>query len=176
MHQKFFPILCCIFFAASGQAANYPDPIEGDYVIQNFRFESDEVLPELRLHYRTIGQLNPGADNAILILHGTGGTGAAFLSNSYGGILFGPGQLLDATKYFIVLPDNIGHGRSSKPSEALHAKFPRYGYRDMVLLQYRLLREKLGVRHLRLVTGTSMGGMHTWLWGEMYPDFMDAFS
>jgi homoserine O-acetyltransferase/O-succinyltransferase len=173
MHRRSLSILLCVFFASSGQAANFPDPVEGDYAIHDFRFESGEVLPELRLHYRTIGQLSPGGDNAVLILHGTGGTGAGFLSNSYGGVLFGPGQLLDATKYFIVLPDNIGHGKSSKPSDGLHAKFPRYGYRDMVLLQYRLLREKLGVRRLRLVTGTSMGGMHTWLWGEMYPDFMD---
>jgi homoserine O-acetyltransferase/O-succinyltransferase len=167
--------LCCIsLVAAVARAADFPDPIEADYGIQNFRFESGEVLPELRLHYRTIGKLNPEGNNAVLILHGTGGTGAGFLSNQYAGVLFGPGQLLDAARYFIILPDNIGHGKSSKPSDGLRAKFPHYGYRDMVLSQYRLVREKLGVCRLRLVTGTSMGGMHTWLWGEMYPDFMDA--
>jgi homoserine O-acetyltransferase len=112
--------------------------------------------------------------NAVLIMHGTGGTGRAFLREQFAGVLFGPGQLLDATRYFIILPDAVGHGGSSKPSDGLHARFPRYGYRDMVEAQYRLVTEGLGVRHLRLVMGTSMGGMQTWLWGETYPDFMDA--
>ncbi len=162
------------FFTGASFAADYPDPVEGDYIIQNYTFESGDVLADLRLHFRTIGKLNEAGTNAILILHGTGGTGAGFLTDPFAGILFGPSQLLDATKYFLILPDNIGHGKSSKPSDGLHARFPHYGYRDMVQLQYRLAREKLRVRRLRLVMGTSMGGMHTWLWGEMYPDFMDA--
>jgi homoserine O-acetyltransferase len=161
-----------------GWTADYPAPVEGDFVIQNFRFQNGEELPELRLHYRTIG--TPMRDsagvvrNAVLILHGTGGEGTQFLSAQYAGVLFGPGQLLDASKYFIILPDNIGHGKSGKPSDGLHARFPHYCYHDVVKAQYRLLTEKLGVNRLRLVTGTSMGGMHTWLWGETYPDFMDS--
>lgn len=157
---------------------NYPAPVEGNYIIKDFHFHDGEVLPELRLHYRTIGE--PAKDssgvvrNAILIMHGTGGTGTQFLSQQFAGVLFGPGQLLDATKYFIILPDAIGHGGSSKPSDGLHAKFPHYTYDDMVLAQYKVITEKLGVNHLRLVMGTSMGGMHTWVWGETYPDFMDA--
>jgi homoserine O-acetyltransferase/O-succinyltransferase len=157
---------------------SYPAPAEGDLVIHDFHFRSGEVLPELRLHYTTVGKPLKDKDgvvrNAVLIMHGTGGTGRAFLREQFAGVLFGPGQLLDATKYFIILPDGIGHGGSSKPSDGLHARFPHYGYRDMVEAQYRLLTEGLGVKHLRLVMGTSMGGMQTWLWGETYPDFMDA--
>lgn len=169
--------------AMDATAANYPAPVEGDYVIRDFRFASGETLPELRIHYRTIGTLERGPDgrarNALLILHGTGGEGSNFLrqrdgSDSFGGELFGPGQLLDATRYFLVLPDGIGHGRSSRPSDGLKGKFPHYGYRDMLEAQHRLLTEHLGVDHLRLVIGTSMGGMHTWLWGETWPDFMDG--
>jgi homoserine O-acetyltransferase len=167
-----------LFVPMAVSAANYQFPAQGDFIIKDFRFESGEVLPELKLHYRTLG--TPVRDekgiirNAVLILHGTGGAGTQFLSEAFAGVLFGPGQLLDAAKYFIILPDNIGHGQSSKPSDGLHARFPHYTYGDMILLQYRLLTEKLGVNHLRLVMGTSMGGMHTWMWGEMYPDFMDA--
>lgn len=154
-----------------------PPPVEGDVVVKNFRFQSNEVLPELRLHYRTIGKLQRDAQgrakNAVLITHGTGGSGAQFLRADFAERLFRAGGLLDATKYFIVLPDGIGHGKSSKPSDGLRAGFPRYGYRDMVDAQHRLLKE-LGVDHLRLAMGTSMGGMHTWVWGEQYPDFMDA--
>ena len=157
---------------------NYPAPVEGDYTIKDFKFRSGESLPELKLHYLTIGtpvkDNNGVVRNAVLIMHGTGGTGAQFLSVQFANVLFGPGQLLDATKYFIILPDAIGHGGSSKPSNGLHLKFPHYTYDDMVLAQYRLITEKLGVNHLRLVMGTSMGGMHTWVWGETYPDFMDA--
>jgi len=159
-------------------AQQLPTPVEGDFTIRDFRFESGESLPELRLHYRTLG--TPGRDasgvvrNAVLILHGTGGTGAQFLSRTFAGVLFGPGQLLDSSKFFIILPDGIGHGQSSKPSDGLHARFPHYGYQDMVRAQYRLLTDGLGVNHLRLVMGTSMGGMHTWVWGEEHPDFMDA--
>jgi homoserine O-acetyltransferase len=166
--------------AASQPASppDYPAPAEGDYVIRDFHFRGGEALPELRLHYTTVG--TPARDasgvvrNAVLVMHGTGGTGRAFLRQQFAGVLFRRGGALDATKYFIVLPDGIGHGGSSKPSDGLHARFPRYGYRDMVEAQYRLLTEKLNVNHLRLVMGTSMGGMQTWLWGETYPDFMDA--
>ena len=144
---------------------NYPAPVEGDYVIPNFHFRSGEVLPELKIHYRTIGTPKPDGSgvvrNAVLIGHGTGGAGTQFLSPQFGNVLFGPGQLLDATKYFIILPDGIGHGGSSKPSDGLHARFPHYTYDDMVAAQYELLTKKLGVNHLRLVIGTSMGGMHT---------------
>jgi homoserine O-acetyltransferase/O-succinyltransferase len=159
-------------------ARNYPAPAEGDYIIQNFHFRSGETLPELRIHYRTIGTLKTDssgvARNAVVIGHGTGGSGTQFLSPQFAGVLFGPGQLLDATRYFIILTDGIGHGNSSKPSDGLHARFPHYTYDDMVLAQYELLTKKLGVNRLRLVMGTSMGGMHTWVWGETYPDFMEA--
>lgn len=157
---------------------NYPAPVEGDFVIPNFHFRSGESLPELKIHYRTIGTAKPDSSgvvrNAVLIGHGTGGAGTQFLSPQFGNVLFGPGQLLDAAKYYIILPDGIGHGGSSKPSDSLHARFPHYTYDDMVAAQYELLTKKLGVNHLRLVMGTSMGGMQTWVWAETYPDFMDA--
>jgi homoserine O-acetyltransferase/O-succinyltransferase len=160
------------------RAADYPPPGEGDYSIRDFKFSSGETLPELRIHYRTLGEPKKDAQgkttNAVLIMHGTTGSGGQFFRPEFAGELFGPGQPLDATKFFIVLPDGIGHGKSSKPSDGLHAKFPRYGYRDMVEAQYRLLTDGLGVNHARLVMGTSMGGMHTWLWGETHPEFMDA--
>jgi homoserine O-acetyltransferase len=159
-------------------SAQYPVPTEGTFVLRDFRFRSGDSLPELRLHYRTLGTPERDAQgivrNAVLIMHGTGGTGSQFIRREFAGELFGPGQLLDATRYFIILPDGIGHGQSSKPSDGLHARFPRYGYLDMVEAQYRLLTEGLGVNHLRLVMGTSMGGMQSWLWGERYPQFMDA--
>jgi homoserine O-acetyltransferase len=159
-------------------AAEYPVPVEGDFIARDFRFASGETLPELRIHYRTLGQPRKDRDgqvrNAVLIGHGTGGSGAQFIRDEFAGELFGAGQLLDATKYFIVLPDGIGHGKSSKPSDGLRARFPRYGYHDMVDAQHRLLTAGLGVDHARLVMGTSMGGMHTWIWGSRYPDFMDA--
>ena len=151
--------------------------IHGDFLIRDFVFESGERLPELRLHYRTLGE--PTRDksgmvnNAVLILHGTTGNGGQFLRESFAGELFDEGQLLDAGEHYIVLPDGIGHGHSSKPSDGLRMRFPRYGYRDMIRAQYLLLRDGLGVDHLHLVMGTSMGGMHTWLWGQQYPDFMD---
>jgi homoserine O-acetyltransferase len=160
------------------RAADYPLPAEADYAIRDFKFTSGEMLPELRIHYRTLGKAEKDPQgkttNAVLIMHGTTGSGAQFLRPEFAGELFGPGQPLDATKFFVVLPDGIGHGKSSKPSDGLHAKFPRYGYRDMVEAQYRLLTDGLGVNHARLVMGTSMGGMHTWLWGETHPEFMDA--
>ena len=159
-------------------ASDYPAPAESDYTIRDFRFTSGETLPELHLHYRTLGKADKDAQgkttNAVLVMHGTTGSGAQFIRPEFAGELFGDGQPLDATKFFIVLPDGIGHGKSSKPSDGLRAKFPRYGYRDMIDAQYRLLTDGLGLNHARLVMGTSMGGMHTWLWGEMHPDFMDA--
>jgi homoserine O-acetyltransferase len=164
--------------AAALHAADYPAPTEGDYTIHDFKFASGETLPELRIHYRTIGKLENDAQgktlNAVLIMHGTTGSGAQFIRREFAGELFGKDQPLDATKFFIVLPDGIGHGKSSKPSDDMHAKFPGYGYGDMVEAQYRLLTDGLGIKHARLVMGTSMGGMHTWLWGESHPDFMDA--
>jgi homoserine O-acetyltransferase len=165
-------------FTKSLSAADYPKPDEADYTLHDFHFASGQILPDLRIHYRTLG--TPRRDengivrNAVLILHGTTGHGSNFLRPEFAGELFGKGQLLDATHYYIILPDGIGHGKSSKPSDGLHAKFPRYGYRDMIEAQYQLLTQGLRVNHLRLVMGTSMGGMHTWLWGEMHPDFMDA--
>jgi len=174
-------LLLCLACAAALRAQTppaYPAPVEGDFVLRDFRFQTGETLPELRLHYTTIGTPRRGPDgrvaNAVLIMHGTTGNGHNFLSDAFAGRLFGPGQLLDATRYYIILPDAIGHGKSSRPSEGLRARFPKYTYDDMVEAQYRLVREGLGVDHLRLVTGTSMGGMHTWVWGYRYPDFMDA--
>src|SRR5262245_51900973 len=182
MPRKVFPA-CWLAFAAllivrAAGASDYPAPPERDFLVRDFRFSGGETLPELRIHYRTLG--TPQKDsrgrvrNAVIIVHGTGGSGAQFIRPEFAGELFGAGQLLDATKYFIVLPDGIGHGKSSKPSDGLKARFPRYGYTDMVEAQYRLLTEGLGVNHLRLVMGTSMGGMQTWVWGEHHPDFMDA--
>ena len=168
-----------ILAAGFASAADYPAPTEGDYTIRDFKFTSGETLPELRLHYRTIGKPEKDAQgkttNAVLIMHGTTGSGAQFVPRpEFADQLFAKGHPLDATKSFIILPDGIGHGKSSKPSDGLHAKFPHYGYLDMVEAQYRLLTEGLGVNRARLVMGTSMGGMHTWLWGELHPDFMDA--
>ncbi len=159
-------------------AADYPAPNENDFIVRDFKFTSGETMPELRLHYRTLGKpvkdAQAATKNAVLIMHGTTGSGAQFIRPEFAGELFGPGQPLDATKFFIVLPDDIGHGKSSKPSDGMHAKFPNYGYRDMVEAEYRLLTEGLEINHARLIMGTSMGGMHTWLWGEIHPEFMDA--
>ncbi len=159
-------------------AADYPVPQQGNFVVKDFPFKSGEKLPELKLHYWTLGSPRKDASgkvrNAVLILHSTNGFGGQFLTPTFAGMLFGPGQRLDAAKYFIILPDNVGHGESSKPSDGLHMRFPHYEYDDMIELQYRLLTQGLGVNHLRLVMGTSMGGMHTWLWAEQHPGFMDA--
>lgn len=168
--------------AAKQQTANQPaphfTPDDADYTARNFHFKSGETLPELKLHYATLGKLardaSGHATNAVLILHGTGGTGRQFLAPQFAGVLFGPGQLLDITRYFIILPDGIGHGKSSKPSDGLHARFPQYDYDDMVAAHHELLQNGLRVDHLRLVLGTSMGCMHSFVWGEMFPDFMDA--
>ena len=150
----------------------------GSFVIHNLRFASGEVLPELRLHYRTLGQPRRDAAgrvrNAVLVLHGTGGSGAQFLSPLFAGELYGAGQPLDTATHYLILPDNVGHGRSSKPSDGLRARFPRYAYEDMVTAQYRLVTDGLHVNHLLLVMGTSMGCMHSWLWAERYPDVMDG--
>jgi homoserine O-acetyltransferase/O-succinyltransferase len=158
--------------ALTCSAAPFPAAVEGDYTIRDFQFHDGEKLAELRLHYYTIG--NPSAPNAVLIMHGTGGTGKGFQSQQFGGELFGEGQPLDAAKFFIIMPDAIGHGGSSKPSDGLRAHFPKYCYHDMVKADYELLTEHLGVKHLKLAMGTSMGAMHSWVFGEMYPDFMDA--
>ena len=170
-------LLLTLLLQAAPQPA-LPQAIEGDFVMKDFKFASGETLPELRIHYRTLGTPKMNAqgivNNAVLIMHGTGGSGASFMGRGFAGELFLPGQPLDATKYFIVMPDDIGHGKSSKPSDGLRAKFPRYGYQDMLTAEFRLLTEGLAVNHLRLVMGTSMGGMHTWLWGQRWPDFMDA--
>ena len=163
---------------AGSAVADEPVVKEGDFVLKDFRFTSGETLPELRLHYRTIGTVQRDdhgvARNAVLIMHGTGGTGAQFLRPEFSGELFRAGGELDSARFFVILPDGIGHGQSSKPSDGLRGRFPHYGYTDMITAQYRLVTEGLGVQHLRLVMGTSMGGMQTWLWGERYPDAMDA--
>lgn len=158
--------------------AKFPTGTEFDYTIKNFTFETGDVIPQLNIHYTTIGQpvkdKNGTIINAVLIMHGTTGNGRGFLSDLFAGNLFNPGQLLDAANYYIILPDAIGHGKSSKPSQGLRMKFPKYTYDDMVAANYRLLTEQLGVNHLRLVLGTSMGAMQAWVWGYTYPDFMDA--
>jgi len=166
-------LLCGLaaLFAAVGQAADYPAPKQGDWVARDFKFHTGEVMAELKLHYTTLGA---PTGEPVLMLHGTTGSGAGMLTPAFAGELFGPGQPLDATRYFIILPDAIGHGQSAKPSDGQRAKFPRYNYDDMVQAQYRLLTEGLGLKHLRLVMGNSMGGMHSWIWGVTHPDFMDA--
>ncbi len=164
--------------ASPAAAKDFPAPVEGDFVIRNFQFATGETLPTLTQHYRTIGTPRRDASgvvrNAVMIIHGTGGTGAAFVSQTFGGELFGAGQVLDAARYFIILPDGIGHGKSSKPSDGLHAKFPKYDYDDMVRAQHAMLIDGLKVNHLRLVLGTSMGAMQCWVWGETFPDFADG--
>ena len=156
----------------------WPSPQEGDYVVRDFHFRSGERLPEVRLHYYTLGKPVKDASgrttNAVLILHGTGGSGNNFFRAIFAGVLFGPVQLLDTAKYFLILPDNVGHGKSSKPSDGLHGHFPQYEYADMIALQHELVEKGLGINHLRLILGTSMGCMHSWLWGETYPEYMDA--
>lgn len=159
------------FVALPAMAADYPAPRQGEWIARDFRFHTGEVMPELRIAYTTIG--NPGGQ-PVLVLHGTTGSAASLLTPAFAGALFGPGQPLDATKYFVILPDAIGHGKTSKPSDGPKARFPRYNYDDMVDAQYRLVKEGLGIPHLRLVMGNSMGGMHSWVWAVRYPDYMDA--
>jgi homoserine O-acetyltransferase len=157
--------------AIPASAADYPAPKEGDWIAHDFRFHTGEVMSELRLHYTTIGA--PSGE-PVVILHGTAGTGANFLNADFAGELFGPGQPLDASKYFIILPDAVGTGKSTKPSDGLRMKFPKYDYADMNSALYGLLTEGLGIGHLRAILGTSMGGMETWMWGEQYPNFIDT--
>ena len=164
--------------AGATPPATWPRPAEADFTSQKFRFHDGATLPSLRPHYATLGTPHRDArgqvDNAVMILHGTGGSGQQFLRPQFAGVLFVPGGLLDPAKYFIVLPDSIGHGKSSKPSDGMHAKFPAYTYDDMVRAQYLLLTQGLHVNHLRLILGTSMGCMHSFVWGETYPAFVDA--
>jgi homoserine O-acetyltransferase len=165
--------LALAFGGTFALAADYPAPKEASAVLRDFRFHTGEVMAELRVNYRTVGA---PTGEPVLVLHGTAGSGAGMLTPAFAGELFGAGQALDATKYFIILPDALGAGKTSKPSDGLRATFPRYNYDDMVLAQYRLVTEVLGIKHLRLVMGNSMGGMHTWIWGTSYPDFMDALA
>ncbi|MBV8910466.1 MAG: alpha/beta fold hydrolase [Gammaproteobacteria bacterium] len=178
MLAALLPVPLLALASAAARAESYPAPRERDFTIRDFPFRSGESLPQLRIHYRTLGQPRSDARgvvrNAVLIMHGTTGSGVQFLRPEFAGELFGTGQLLDASRYFVVLPDGIGHGGSSKPSDGLHAHFPHYGYHDMVQADYLLLTQGLNVNHARLVMGTSMGGMHTWIWGEEHPQFMDA--
>lgn len=160
-----------ILMSAGAMAADYPAPKQGEWIAKDFKFHTGETLPEVRLHYTTVG--DPKGE-PVLVLHGTGGSAASMLTPTFAGELFGPGQPLDASKYYIIIPDSLGHGQSAKPSDGLKTAFPKYDYDDMVDAQHRLLSEGLGINHLRLVIGNSMGGMHTWIWGVRYPAFMDA--
>jgi homoserine O-acetyltransferase len=161
----------CILASVTAMAADYPAPKEGDWVAKNFKFHTGETMPELKLHYTTVGV---PTGQPVLVLHGSGGSAASMLTPTFAGELFGPGQPLDASKYYIIIPDGIGHGKSLKPSDGLKTKFPHYNYNDLVDAQYRLVTEGLGIKHLRLVIGNSMGGMHTWIWAERYPQMMDV--
>jgi homoserine O-acetyltransferase len=164
-------VLALVLLSGTTRAADYPAPKEADWVAHDFKLHTGEVMSELKLHYTTIGD---PAGIPVVVLHGSGGSAASMLTPAFAGELFGPGQPLDAKKYFIVIPDALGHGKSAKPSDGLKTKFPRYNYADMVDAQYRLLSEGLGIRHVRLIIGNSMGGMNAWLWGEKYPGYMDA--
>jgi len=169
-------LILVFLFLAVAASAQTAKPVEADFIVKDFHIHSGEVLPETRIHYATIGTLKKTerGTNAVLVLHGTGGSLQQFLNDRFAGVLFAPGGALDASRYFIVIPDNIGHGKSSKPSDGLRTKFPHYDYDDMIELQHRLLADGLGVDRLHLVMGTSMGGMHTWMWGERWPDAADA--
>ena len=169
--KGFLAALALCVLSLSALAADYPAPKDGVFTLKDFRFRSGEVLPELRIHYVTVGA---PTGIPVLVLHGTTGSAQSMLTPGFAGELFGPGQPLDASRYHIIIPDGIGHGQSSKPSDGLRTKFPRYDYDDMVDAQYRLVTEGLGIKHLRLVMGNSMGGMHTWIWGVKYPDAMDV--
>ena len=164
-------VLALVLLSGTARAGDYPAPREADWMARDFKFHTGEIMPELKLHYLTIGD---PAGLPVLVLHGNGGAAANMLTPAFAGELFGPGQALDASKYYIIIPDALGHGKSAKPSDGLTTKFPRYNYADMVDAQYRLLSEGLGIRHLRLIIGNSMGGMNAWLWGQKYPSYMDA--
>ena len=168
---KVMAALAFAVVSASALAADYPAPREGQWIARDFKFHTGEVMPELRLAYTTVGE---PTGQPVLVLHGTTGSAASMLTPAFAGELFGPGQPLDATKHYIIIPDSVGHGKSSRPSDGLRTKFPKYNYDDMVDAQYRLLKEGLGIPRVRLVIGNSMGGMHTFLWGTKYPDYMDA--
>ncbi|WP_375411506.1 alpha/beta fold hydrolase [uncultured Bradyrhizobium sp.] len=159
------------FISFAVLAADYPAPKQGDWIVKDFKFHTGEIMPELRLHYTTLGE---PTGQPVLVLHGSAGSAASMLTPTFAGELFGAGQPLDATKYYIIIPDGIGHGKSSKPSDGMKTAFPKYDYEDMVEAHYRLLKEGLGIAHLRLIIGNSMGGMHTWIWGGKYPAYMDA--
>jgi len=169
--KQFLAWVALAAFSLAAQAADYPAPKQGSYTLKDFKFHTGQVLPELRMHYVTIGA---PTGEPVLVLHGTAGSLQSMLTPAYAGELFGPGQPLDAAKYFIIIPDSLGHGKSTKPSDGLRASFPKYDYDDMVDAQYRLVKEALGLKHLRLVIGNSMGGMQTWIWATKYPDLMDA--
>jgi homoserine O-acetyltransferase/O-succinyltransferase len=169
---------CCAVLSAflamtsvTALAADYPAPKQGDWIAKDFKFRTGETMPEVRMHYTTVGE---PSGQPVLVLHGSGGSAATMLTPTFAGELFGPGQPLDAAKYYIIIPDSLGHGKSSKPSDGMKTAFPKYDYEDMVDAQYRLVKEGLGIKHLRLVIGNSMGGMHTWVWGVRYPQFMDV--
>jgi homoserine O-acetyltransferase/O-succinyltransferase len=164
-------VLALVLPSIAAAAADYPAPKQWEWIARDFKFHTGEVMPEVKLHYTTIGEPT-GAP--VVALHGTGGTARGMITPAFAGELFGPGQPLDATKYYIIIPDALGHGGSSKPSDGLKSKFPQYDYADMVDAQYRLLSEGLGIRHVRLIIGNSMGGMNVWVWGERYPGYMDA--
>jgi homoserine O-acetyltransferase/O-succinyltransferase len=159
--------------ATGAMAADYPAPKEGEWIAKDFKFHTGQTVPEMKLHYTTVGE---PTGQPVLVLHGSGGSAATMLTPGFAGELFGPGQPLDASKYYIIIPDGIGHGKSAKPSDGLKTAFPKYDYADMVDAQYRLVKDGLGIKHLRLVIGNSMGGMHTWIWGVRYPSFMDALA
>ncbi|MEN3931530.1 alpha/beta fold hydrolase [Microvirga sp. W0021] len=163
--------IATVLGSLQAMAASYPEAVEHDWIIKDFKFHTGETLPELKIHYRTIGTPE---GQPVLILHGTAGSGASMLTENFAGELFGEGQPLDAKKYFIILPDAIGTGKSTKPSDGLRAKFPQYNYDDMVLAQYRLVTEKLGIKKLKIIVGHSMGGMHAWMWASSYPDSTEA--
>jgi homoserine O-acetyltransferase len=160
-----------VLTSVKAMAADYPTPKQGDWIAKDFKFHTGQIMPELKLHYTTVGE---PAGQPVLVLHGSGGSAATMLTPTFAGELFGSGQPLDASKYYIIIPDSIGHGRSAKPSDGMKTAFPQYDYKDMVDAQYRLVTEGLGIKHLRLVIGNSMGGMHTWVWGVRYPHMMDT--
>jgi homoserine O-acetyltransferase/O-succinyltransferase len=169
--KTFASAVVLVLTSIAATAADYPMPKQGEWTARNFKFHTGEALPEVKLHYTTVGDTT---GTPVVVLHGTGGSAANLLTTGFAGELFGPDQPLDAAKYYIIIPDALGHGKSAKPSDGLKTKFPQYNYADMVDAQFRLLSEGLGIPHVRLIIGNSMGGMHAWLWGEKYPDFMDA--
>ena len=172
--MKFFRASAAIALALasfSAAAAEFPAPKQAEWIARDFKFHTGEVMPELRISYTTVGD---PSGIPVLVLHGTTGSAASMLTPTFGGELYGAGQPLDAAKYYLIIPDAIGHGKTTKPSDGLRAKFPKYNYDDMVEAQYRLIKEGLGIRHLRLIIGNSMGGMHTWIWATKYPGYMDA--